>query len=315
MKLLVAEADEATRTGLQPLTSELEVEFIEEPLSLRNASIARGAELLSVFIYSKLTASLLRELPNLKFICTRSTGYDHVDLQEADRRGITVSNVVGYGTLPVPEHTFALLLALVRKVKEADRRVREGNFDYHGLMGTQICGKAFGVLGTGAIGARVAEIALAMGAKVLAYDVVKNPSLEAKGVLYASLDDVLRESDFISVNLPLLPSTKHLLNAERLALVKRGAFLVNTGRGGVVDEDALVKALREGRIAGAGLDVFEEEPPKGALLELENVLLSPHVGWYTDAGFAEIMRQTVENVRAFVAGKPVRVVKSEKRSF
>ncbi|MGC9175451.1 MAG: 2-hydroxyacid dehydrogenase, partial [Thermoprotei archaeon] len=257
-----------------------------------------------------ITASLLHQLPKLKFICTRSTGYDHIDVDEAERRGITVSNVVGYGTLPVPEHTFALLLSLLRKVREADRRVREGNFDYHGLMGTQVFGRTFGVLGTGAIGSRVAEIALAMGARVMAYDLVRNRSLEEKGVVYASLEEVLRNSDFISVNLPLLPSTRHVIDGRMLALVKRGAFLVNTGRGGVVDEEALVEALRDGRLAGAALDVFEREPPSGELLALDNVVLSPHIGWYTDAGFAEIMRQTIENVRAFMSGKPVRVVKS-----
>ncbi|MFQ1021024.1 NAD(P)-dependent oxidoreductase [Thermoproteati archaeon 3817-70] len=309
-KILVTDSDTDVERYFAKTAADLSPSFLRGPLTEENAAEARDVDAICIDITTTLTASLMRELPKLKFICTRSTGYDHIDLQEAERRGITVSNVVGYGTLPVPEHVFALLLALVRKVREADRRVREGDFDYHGLMGVQVCGKTFGVLGTGAIGARVAEIALAMGARVLAYDVVKNSSLEAKGVSYASLEEVLKESDFISVNLPLLPSTRHLLNAERISLVKRGAFIVNTGRGGVVDEEELVRALREGRIAGAGLDVFEEEPPRGELLELDNVVLSPHVGWYTDAGFAEIMRQTVENVRAFAAGKPIRVVKS-----
>ncbi|MFP3220257.1 MAG: NAD(P)-dependent oxidoreductase, partial [Candidatus Marsarchaeota archaeon] len=260
----------------------------------------------------KLDSAVFDSAPGLKFVCTRSTGYDHIDLAAAAERGITVSNVVGYGTLPVPEHTFALLLALVRKVREGDRRVRAGDFDYHGLMGVQIHGKTFGVLGTGAIGGRVAELALAFGARVLAYDVVVNASLVSKGVVYAPLPQVLSESDFVSVNLPLLPSTRGLIGEGQLRSMKRTAYLVNTGRGGVVDERALVRALREGWIAGAALDVFEAEPPSGEILspDLEgSLLLSPHVGWYTDAGFAEIMRQTAENIKAFAEGKPVRVVR------
>ncbi len=314
LNLLVTDSDPEVESYFAENAADLSPKFLRGPLTEEIAAEVRDTDVLCVDITTTITASLLHQLPKLKFICTRSTGYDHIDLDEAERRGITVSNVVGYGTLPVPEHTFALLLSLLRKVREADRRVREGNFDYHGLMGTQVFGRTFGVLGTGAIGSRVAEIALAMGARVMAYDLVRNRSLEEKGVVYASLEEVLRSSDFISVNLPLLPSTRHVIDGRMLALVKRGAFLVNTGRGGVVDEEALVEALRDGRLAGAALDVFEREPPSGELLALDNVVLSPHIGWYTDAGFAEIMRQTIENVRAFMSGKPVRVVKSERRS-
>ena len=310
MKIFVAEADNEVDNECKRFFGETNgISLTEESLTEENASLAKDADILSVFIYSKLTEGALNKMPKLKFISTRSTGYDHVDLRAAQKKGIITSNVVGYGTLPVPEHTFALLLSLSRKIKMADRRVREGNFDYHGLMGTQIYGKTFGVLGTGAIGTRVAELALAFGANVLAYDVVVNRVLVDKGIKYVTLEDALKESDFVSLNLPLLPSTRGLLSESKLALMKKSAYLVNTGRGGVLDENALVKMLKEGRIAGAALDVFAEEPPRGELLQLDNVLLSPHIGWYTDAGFSEIMKQTFENINAFMGGKPIRVVK------
>jgi len=312
LKILVTDADKDTEKALSSMLLGQDIQFSEKSL---NGELDQGplyVDVLSIDITSRLGEEELEKLPNLRFVCTRSTGYDHIDLNAAGRKGVVVSSVIGYGTLPVPEHTFALLLSLIRKINKADARVRKKDFDYNGLMGTQIYGKTFGVLGTGAIGTRVAELAIAFGANVLAYDVVINEKLLSKGVRYAPLDEVLAESDFVSVNLPLLPSTKGLIGQRELGLMKMTSYLVNTGRGGVIDEGALIRALKMGKIAGAALDVFEQEPPKGELLapELANVLLlSPHIGWYTDAGFSEIIRQTAENIRAFLDGKPIRVLR------
>ncbi|MGC8631466.1 MAG: 2-hydroxyacid dehydrogenase [Thermoprotei archaeon] len=312
MKILVTDADKDTEKALSSLLLGQDVQFSEKNLDAELDQKPLYVDALSIDITSRLGEEELEKLPNLKFACTRSTGYDHIDLKATDRKGVIVSNVMGYGTLPVPEHTFALLLSLIRKINKADARVREKDLDYHGLIGTQIYGKTFGVLGTGAIGTRVAELAIAFGAKVLAYDVVINENLLNKGVSYAPLDEVLAESDFVSVNLPLLPSTNGLIGERELGLMKITSYLVNTGRGGVIDEGALIRALKMGKIAGAALDVFEREPPTGELLapELASVLLlSPHIGWYTDAGFSEIIKQTAENIRAFLDGRPIRVLR------
>ncbi len=312
MKILVTDADKDTEKALSSLLLGQDIQFSEKNLDAELDQKPLYVDVLSIDITSRLGEEELEKLPNLKFACTRSTGYDHIDLKATGRKGVIVSNVMGYGTLPVPEHTFALLLSLIRKINKADARVREKDLDYHGLMGTQIYGKTFGVLGTGAIGTRVAELAIAFGAKVLAYDVVINENLLNKGVRYAPLDEVLAESDFVSVNLPLLPSTNGLIGERELGLMKITSYLVNTGRGGVIDEGALIRALKMGKIAGAALDVFEREPPTGELLapELASVLLlSPHIGWYTDAGFSEIIKQTAENIRAFLDGRPIRVLR------
>jgi len=312
LKILVTDADKDTEKALSSLLLGQDIQFSEKNLDAELDQKPLYVDVLSIDITSRLGEEELEKLPNLKFACTRSTGYDHIDLKATGRKGVIVSNVMGYGTLPVPEHTFALLLSLIRKINKADARVREKDLDYHGLMGTQIYGKTFGVLGTGAIGTRVAELAIAFGAKVLAYDVVINENLLNKGVRYAPLDEVLAESDFVSVNLPLLPSTNGLIGERELGLMKITSYLVNTGRGGVIDEGALIRALKMGKIAGAALDVFEREPPTGELLapELASVLLlSPHIGWYTDAGFSEIIKQTAENIRAFLDGRPIRVLR------
>jgi len=279
-----------------------QVKFHSFPLGRETVQFASEAEVVVVFIGSRLDKEVFVALPRLRYIITRSTGYDHIDIEEAKRRGVVVSNVVGYGTVPVSEHTFALLLGLMRNVKEGDRRVRSGRWQVRGLMGTQISGKTFGVAGTGNIGSRIALLAQAFGARVLAYDAVERQDLKAAGVHYVEWTELLRESDVLSLNLPLNEATRHILDRSAILMMKPGSYLVNTGRGGLIDEEALVEALESHRIAGAALDVFEHEPPSGKLLKLDNVLLTPHVGWYTDGGFHEIMRQTVACLKAFEEG-------------
>jgi D-lactate dehydrogenase len=311
-KLLILEANPAAVAALQSLRGEgHEISFDSRIISDVDLIEHKGSELLSVFVFSRVSKDVIASLPALRFIITRSAGYDHIDLEAASERGIAVSNVPGYGNLCVPEHVFALLLALLRKVVAADAAVRAARWPSQELQGKLICGKTFGLIGTGAIGANAAKLAKAFGATVIAYDVIKRPELEATGVLqYAPLDEVLGRSDIISLHVPLLKETHHMINASSIAKMKDGAILINTSRGAVVDQNALTLALQSGKLSGAGLDVLEKEPPGPAdpLLKLDNVVLSPHTAWNTDYSENYILQLTIKTINAYLSGKPQNVV-------
>jgi D-lactate dehydrogenase len=237
-------------------------EIVSLPGVLEDNDLAKiaDAEIVSPFIYSKLTAERLAKLPKLKMISTRSTGFDHVDMAECARRGITVCNVPFYGENTVAEHTFALILALSRKVHEAFVRVRAGNFSLEGLRGFDLKDKTIGVVGAGRIGLHVIRIARGFGMKVLAFDVKQdNFWAEVLGFEYAELDDLLGRSDIITLHAPYNRHTHHLINRDNVHKIKRGAILINTARGALVNTEALLKALEDGILAGAGLDVLEGE--------------------------------------------------------
>jgi phosphoglycerate dehydrogenase-like enzyme len=311
-KLLILEANPAAVAALQSLRGEgHEISFDSRIISDVDLSEYKGSELLSVFVFSRVSKEVIASLPGLRFIITRSAGYDHIDLEAASERGIVVSNVPGYGNLCVAEHVFALLLALLRKVVAADAAVRAARWPSQELQGKLIYGKTFGLIGTGAIGANAAKLAKAFGATVIAYDVIKRPELEATGVLqYASLDEVLGRSDIISLHVPLLKETHHMINESSISKMKDGAILINTSRGAVVDQNALTLALQSGKLSGAGLDVLEKEPPSPAdpLLKLDNVVLSPHTAWNTDYSENYILQLTIKNINAYLSGKPQNVV-------
>ncbi|MEM2940013.1 MAG: NAD(P)-dependent oxidoreductase [Thermoproteota archaeon] len=311
-KILVLEANPKTVAALKKLRKEgFETVFRRETVNKVDLTKFRDFEILSVFVFSKVNRRVIESLPNLRLIVTRSSGFDHIDIQAAGERGILVSNVPGYGSMPVAEHVFALLLAVLRKVVKADSTVRSSKWLSPGLQGRLVNGKTFGVVGTGAIGESVARIARAFGANVIAYDVVKKPVLEAEGVLkYVSLQEVLEKSDIISLHVPLTKETYRMINRGTIAKMKKGVILINTSRGQIVDQEALVEALKTGRISGAGLDVFEKEPPDpdDPLLRLENVVLTPHVAWNTAEAEDYILHSTVNVIRAFVNRNPINIV-------
>jgi phosphoglycerate dehydrogenase-like enzyme len=253
----------------------------------------------------------IRQAPKLKMISLWQTGYDNVDLEVATARGVVVSNVHNYAFDTVAEFAFALALNLLRKVDKADMNLRRGLFDWRRYVGEELMGKTLGVIGLGSIGRRVVQLAHGFNMNVLS--VTAHPSPErshALGVKFVSLDTLLAESDIVSLHVPLTPATKHMIGASQLARMKPTAVLINTARGKVVDERALVDALRDKRIAGAGLDVFETEPlPKDSpLLELDNVVLTPHIAFLSKESIDECTRVTVENVEMFVKGRPQNVV-------
>ena len=284
-------------------------------------------EVVSPFIYSKLTAARLAQLPKLQLIVTRSTGFDHIDVVECGRRGVTVCNVPFYGENTVAEHTFALILALSRKVHESFVRVRAGNFSLEGLRGFDLKDKTIGVVGAGHIGLHVIRIARGFGMKVLAFDVHRDSFLaEVLGFEYADLTTLLGRSDIISLHAPYNPHTHHLINPGNIRQIKPGAVLINTSRGGLVDTAALWQALDAGILAGAGLDVLEGEEAvleESALLDdtanpellrrviqnqlilkKPNVVFTPHNAFNSQEALERILQTTADNITAFAAGTP-----------
>ncbi len=290
-------------------------------------------DVLCPFVGSKVDKLVLDHCPQIKLIATRSTGFDHIDLAECRTRGITVVNVPRYGENTVAEFTFALLLALARKIYPSIKRVKEeGRFCCEGLQGFDLKGKTIGVVGTGNIGVHVVKIAAGFDMKILVFDAHPQEQLVTNfGVKYCSLQELLRESDIITLHVPYLPATHHLINRENLKTVKKGAILINTARGGVVETEGLVWALQQGLLGGVALDVLEEEGcitseietllerhPKEeqlrtiladhALMRMPNVIITPHNAFNSIEAIERIVGTTLDNIKSFVAGTPVNVV-------
>jgi D-lactate dehydrogenase len=285
----------------------------------------------SPFVHSAVDAAQLDRMPNLKLIATRSTGYDHIDVAECNRRGILIANVPHYGEDTVAEHAFGMLLALTRKIHRCYERTSRGDFSIEGLRGIDLAGKTFGCLGVGAIGAKAMRIAAGFGMNRIAHDLKPNALLSGSlGFRYVGRDTLLRESDVLSLHLPLTDKTHHLVNREFLAGMKEGAILVNTARGGIVETAALIEALKTNHLAGAALDVLEAETAIGeeaellsseydldtlrkviqsnALLRLPNVIITPHNAFNSVEACQRIIETTLSNIHAWLAGEPENVV-------
>ncbi|MCI1207803.1 MAG: D-2-hydroxyacid dehydrogenase family protein, partial [Microbacteriaceae bacterium] len=254
-----------------------------------------------------LRRAVLERLPEVRCISVAFVGVDHVDLDYCTEHGIVVSNCPGYSQEAVAELVFGLALALYRDIPVADDRVREGG-TAAGLSGREISGKTFGIIGAGAIGRRVAQIARALGATVVAWN--RTPRT-VEGIEFLPLDEVLQRADILSVHVASTPQTHHLIGAEQLALLKPSAILINTARGPVVDSAALAEALTTGTLAGAGLDVFDTEPPldqSEPLLTAPHTVLTPHLGFATHEALETRAHLVFENIAAYVAGAPVHTV-------
>lgn len=263
-------------------------------------------------------AKVIAALPKLRYIGVLATGHNIVDIQAARQRGIPVCNVPEYGTPNVAQATFALLLELTNRVGHHAQTVRDGrwcsspDFCYWDYPQVELSGRTLGIIGLGRIGQAVARIATALGMQVLAYDQFP-PTAAADGVRLADLDTVFRDSDAVTLHCPLTAENRELVNAARLAIMKPTAYLVNTARGGLVNDADLAQALNAGRLAGAGLDVLSVEPPvrENPLLTAQNCLVTPHIAWATQAARRRLIQTTVDNVRAFLAGQPIHVVNAE----
>ena len=308
-----------------------ELLFFKEPLTVKNVNKAKGCTVVSVFIYSQITNEVIEKIPTLKLVTTRSTGFDHVNSDLCKKKKIVVCNVPFYGENTVAEHTFALILALSRNVHKSYMRSIQNNFSIEGLIGFDLKGKTLGVVGAGHIGLHVIRIAKGFGMNVIAYDPNQNNFLaEVMNFKYAKLDDVLKKSDIITIHVPYNKFTHHLINAEKIKLLKKGAILINTARGGIIDTDALLLALDKKIIAGAGLDVLEGEEHiqeekqllyEGSnveslreivrdkiLLSKDNVVFTPHIGFYSHEALERIIHTSAENIVAFFNNKPQNLV-------
>lgn len=321
------------------LTASLEghrLSFHRHPIQDTDLSGLADASVVSVFIRSEVGRDVLERLPKLRLVATRSTGFDHVDLEACRERGVLVANVPHYGETTVAEHTFALILSLSRNIHRSYMRTVQGNFSLEGLRGFELSGKTLGVVGAGSIGLHVIRIAKAFGMKVLAYDVKQDRLIaEVLGFEYAPLVELLGRSDIITLHAPLGPSTHHLIDRERLSLVKRGALLINTARGGLVDTDALLWALDEKILSGAGLDVVEGEEliqeekqllsapaaeeklrmvlRQHVLTRREDVVVTPHNAFNSREALERIVDTTAANIRGFLESSPVNVVNPDAR--
>lgn len=319
--------------GLQKLgiADALQAYYNTGHLTLESCARYTDCEAIAVFVWTKVTREMIEALPRLSLILTMSTGFDHIDLAICRERGITVCNVPHYGENTVAEHTFALILALSRRLRSVQDWLAHPGRSLAELRGFDLYGKTLGVIGAGNIGLHVIRIARGFGMQVLAYDIRPQPLLaEVLGFTYTDLDVLLHESDIVSLHVPATPETHHLINRQTLSKMKRGAMLINTARGCVVDTEALLWALDEGILAYAGLDVIEGEEyiqeestllrapiaehtlrkvvQAYLLMRRENVVFTPHIAFNSQEAVRRILDTTLGNLKAFLEGCPRNVI-------
>jgi D-lactate dehydrogenase len=327
MKIVVFEAEAWESQAFKRFEDEHEVIFDERRLTAETAKDHPGAQILSVFIYSDLSRKALERLKDLRFIATRSTGYDHVDMDYCREAGIRVANVPSYGENTVAEHAFAMILAISHNLIEAAERTRRGDFSQRGLTGFDLWGRTLGVVGAGDIGAHAARIGKGFGMEVLAYDVAPREDLAGEiGFEYAALDDLLARSDVVTLHVPGTSETEKMIGKPQFERMKDGAVLINTARGSVVDTEAMLQALASGKLRAAGLDVLPEEPvvreeaellrsyfekahdldmllADHILLRMRNVIITPHSAFNTRDAVGRILDTTADNISAWLEGE------------
>ncbi len=274
----------------------------------------RDAKVISCFIHSHFTEKIVNQLPNLRLLCTRSVGYDHIDLAACRKRGIIVCNVPDYGSYVIAEHVFALLLSTLRHVPEGDRKVEGGTFDYHGLRGMALHGKTIGIIGTGSIGRTVAQIAQGFDMKILAYDTQPSHELQKKipSLQYVTLHALITHSDIISLHIPETPATHHIIDATAIAQMKVGVIIINTARGSLIDRTALLAALQSKKVQYALLDVLEHEQnfeENKELIAHPRVVTTPHIAFYADDSMQRMLTESFHSIEEWTHGKqPTNVV-------
>lgn len=312
MKIAVLEplgvSDDMLKEKIQIASGENEVIYYnsrtEDVDTLIERSKDADAVVLSNFRYPK---EVMEKCPKLKYICVAFTGYDHVDMDYAKERGILVSNCAGYSTVAVADLVFGFVIALYRNIVKCNEVIRE-NGTKDGLIGYELEGKKFGIIGAGAIGQRVAQIALAFGCEVYFYSRTKK---DIPGTTFVELDDLLQTCDIVSLHIPSNKSTQGLISKEKIALMKKDAIFINTARGPIVDSQVLADALNNDMIAGAGIDVFETEPPiDGAhpLLNAKNCIATPHVAFASKQAMYKRLDIVCDSIKAYLAGDPINLV-------
>jgi D-lactate dehydrogenase len=321
-EIAIFEAHESDRKYIKQNLEGFKLTFFEECIQDVPIKKFKKAEIISVFIYSKLNSDLIEQLPNLKHISSRSTGYDHIDYNFCAKRKICVSNVPFYGENTVAEHTFALILNLSRKVHLSYLREKNGNFSIDGLQGFDLKGKTLGVIGAGKIGLNTIKIGKGFGMHVKAYDLHQdNFTSDLLHFDYVSVDEILKTSDIVSLHMPYFKATHHFMNKTRLNKMKKGALLINTARGGLIDTDALYDVLSTGKLAGVGLDVIEGEEYIGhedellkqknnskkvyqvfrdhKIFDMPNVIFTPHNAFNSIEAINRILDTSIDNMKNF----------------
>jgi D-lactate dehydrogenase len=297
-----------------------ELVYTTAQLDVHTAALAQSYDAVCLFVNDAATAPVMERLAacGVRMIAQRSTGFNNLDLEAAARHGITCMRVGYYSPYAVAEFAVGMLQTLNRRLHRAYNRTREFNFRLAGLLGHDIHGRTVGVVGTGKIGAIFAQIMQGFGCPILAYDVRENPECVELGVSYVPLDDLLRRSDIISLHVPLMPQTHHMINAESLALMKPGVMIVNTSRGGLIDTEALIGAIERGQLGAVALDVYEEEEGKffrdlsdevmdddvlARLMTFPNVLVTGHQAFFTHEAMTTIAETTIRNLSDFAEGR------------
>lgn len=297
-----------------------ELVFFEAPLNEQTVNLASGFTAICAFVNDVLSAGVIEQLAaqGIKLIALRCAGYNNVDLAAARAHNIPVVRVPAYSPFAVAEHAVAMILTLNRKTHKAYNRVREGNFSLERLTGFDLHGKTVGVIGTGKIGQVFAGIMQGFGCRVLAFDIIANRDLEAKGIEYLPLIRLLPQCDIISLHCPLNEQTKHIISAQTLDMMKDGVMLINTSRGGLIDTQATIEALKTGRLGYLGIDVYEQEEKLFfhnfsdeiihddiimRLMSFPNVLVTAHQGFFTDEALTQIAQTTLQSINDFEQGK------------
>jgi phosphoglycerate dehydrogenase-like enzyme len=313
MKLVILEPlginkDKLLSMGQNTLGSKVEIKYYdtraEDTKTLIERSKEADAVVLSNLPYIK---EVIENCPNLKMICVAFTGIDHVDIEYCKERNITVCNCAGYSTVAVADLVFGMVISIYRNIISCDKVTRESGTK-NGLVGFELAGKKFGIVGAGAIGTRTAKIAQAFGCEVYANSRTKK---DIEGIEFLDLDTLMSTCDIISLHVPLNESTKGLINKEKLSLMKENAILINTARGPVIDSTALAEALNSGKIAGAGIDVFEVEPPipnDHVLFGAKNLIVTPHVAFATAEAFQKRAVIVFDNIEKWLQGNPQNVI-------
>lgn len=324
MDIAVFSANRYDREFLDPANASAghRIHYLDLPLEQETAALAGEYDAVCIFVNDKADAGVLEVMSRGKtrLVALRCTGYNNVDLQAAARFGLKVVRVVSYSPYSVAEHAVALLLAVNRKIHRAYNRTRDSNFSLEGLMGFDLYGKTVAVAGTGRIGCVFARIMLGFGCEVIGYDKYPSAEFQALGTRYAQPGEIGERADIISLHCPLTPETHYIINADALSRAKRGAILINTSRGGLIDTGAAIEALKSGQLGGLGIDVYEQEADLffrdlsstiiaddifQRLLAFPNVIVTGHQAFFTEEAISTICETTIKSINEFAAGQPL----------
>jgi len=333
MKIIFFETNEDEQKELRIFFGSIQVEYYKEKLDSDNVSLAKDADIMSVFVNSEVSKEIIDQLPNLKLIQTRSTGYDHVDVEYAKSKGIKVATVPSYGAHTVAEFTFALILSLSRKPIDAYQQLRIGEgYDISSFRGFDLYGKTLGVIGTGKIGKNVTKIAKGFNMNVIASDLYPDQKFADEiGFKYVSLPELLANSDIITLHAFYTKENYHLINKDNIGKIKKGGYIINTARGELIEIDALIKALVSGQLAGCALDVLESERhlkdewkilkdshkriddfrlllEDRMLIDLRQAIVTPHIAFYTKEAELEILKITADTIVSFIQSNPINLL-------